>query len=268
MNDQPIIFIDSGIGGLPYAHFFHSRNKKETIVYIADRENFPYGPKPKEKIIELVLILIKKLCRLYDPKIITIACNTISVSAYSSIKEELSDLPLVGTFPAIIPAVKKSLKRRIGVIATQRSIEDPYIADIAAQYGPDCSVFTEAAPELVQFIERRWINADETERLEAVKPWVKKFREKGVDILVLACTHFLILKEEFVNAAGSDIRIIDSLVGVTKQLESILDEDEGKLRTNTEKETGERIMLVTGEGPVEMHHEKLCRHFGFTLAIV
>ena len=268
MNDRPIIFLDSGIGGIPYADFFRSRNKSERLVYAGDRENFPYGPRSKENVIELSLSLVKKLAALYDPKILVVACNTISVSALQALREGFPGLSVVGTVPAIKPAVEKSIKRRVGVIGTQRAVEDPYIAKLAAQFGPDCTILGEAAPELVKFVERRWLAADKAERLKAVEPWVKKIIDKGADTVVLACTHFLLLKEEFCVAAGNRLMVFDSVEGVSRRVETLLDENGGELRSNSTEDTVPPLMVVTGKRPLEDHWEKLCLRFGFTLETV
>ena len=263
MDERPVVFLDSGVGGIPYAVFFHSRNRRERLIYVADRENFPYGPKSRETVIELALSLIKKLVDFCGPKIVTVACNSISVSALETLRKEFPGLPFVGTVPAIKPAVRKSQKRRIGVLGTRRAVEDPYIAELAAQFGPDCEIAGEAAPELVEFVERRWISSDRDERLLAVKPWMEKFREKGVDAIVLACTHFLLLKEEFLTSAGNDIQVFDSVEGVTRRIETILDEE--GLRSGLSEETPVPGVIVTGGAPLEFHWEKLCQRFGFGL---
>ena len=263
MDNRPVLFIDSGLGGIPYAHFFHSRNKREKLIYVADRENFPYGPKPKKMLVELLLSLTGKFLAQHTPKILVVACNTASVSALSSLRDAFPNTPIVGTVPAIKSAVMASRKRSIGVLGTQRTLEDPYIADLAAQYGPDCGIIKEATPELVDFVEYRWLTADGEERLCAVKPWVEKFREKGADALVLACTHFLLLLEEFRSAAGNDLQIFDSIEGVSRRIEYILDEK--GLRSGQDNDAGMPLIMVTGEQSCDGHWERLAEYFGFTL---
>jgi glutamate racemase len=267
MDNRPVLFIDSGLGGLPYAHFFHAHNKSERLIYVADRANFPYGPKPKEMVKELVLSLVENLVSTYNPKILAVVCNAASVSALSALREMFPELPIVGTVPAIKSAVLASQKRCIGVLGTQRTIEDPYISDLAAKYGPDCCVLGEAAPDLVDFVEYHWLEADNEERLMAVKPWVEKLRSKGADALVLACTHFLLLVEEFRNVAGKDISVFDSVEGVTRRLESILDEK--KLRSGLNNDADIPKIVVTGHGlfdePRRVHWERLAEYFAFTL---
>lgn len=256
--------MDSGIGSLPYGVFFHNANKDETLICAADRAHFPYGPKPREALIELLSVLTEKLIDRYNPKILALACNTASVSALKALREQFPRLTIVGTVPAVKPAVQASLTRRVGVLGTERTIEDPYIAELAARYGPDCEITGIAAPSLVEFVERRFALADSTERLLAVKPWVEKFREAGADAVVLGCTHFLLLLEEFKTAAGETMGVYDSLEGVSRRVESFLDAEGGKLRSRC----GNRappVLAVSGEAPLEPYWTLLADFFGFSL---
>ena len=268
MDKRPVLFLDSGIGSLPYAVFFHSRNPKERLICAADRLNFPYGTKSKEALIKLVLSFTKKLINQYNPKILAVACNTATVSTLQALREEYSELPIVGTVPAIKPAVLASRKRCIGVLGTQRTIEDPYIAELAGKFGPDCKIIGEAAPKLVDFIEYRWIKADKEERLEAVKPWVSGILNKGADALVLACTHFLFLKDEFVKAGGDKLLVFDSVEGISRRVESLIhstnsspdDENSGS------REQKEQIYLVvSGNNILDENWKNLAAHFDISL---
>ena len=260
MDNRPVLFLDSGIGCLPYASFFHSRNPAETLICVADRANFPYGQKTKEYLIDALSSLTEKSISLFNPKIMAIACNTASVSALSALREKFPALHIVGTVPAIKPAVLASKKRRIGVLGTKRTIDDPYIMELAAKHGPDCEVIGEAAPELVEFAEHCWADASKEERLSAVKPWTEKLADKGADAVVLACTHFLLLKEEFQNC-GLDLMIFDSVEGICHRVEFFLDADNGCLRSG--KNTKEKIILkITGERKLEPYWEKMASCFG------
>jgi glutamate racemase len=278
--NNPILFLDSGIGCLPYAAFFHSRNPQETVICVGDRANFPYGPKSKERIIDLLSSLTEKLVALYAPKILALACNTMSVSALSALRERFPELPIVGTVPAIKPAVQASAKRRIGVLGTQRTIEDSYITELTQTYGPDCAIEAEAAAGLVEFIEHRWAEADKEERLLAVKPWIEKFIAKGVDALVLACTHFLLLKDEFTNFGGETIKIFDSVEGICHRVESLLasenphsekQQSEGPHPDNpcaSSESEGLMSFKITGVSKPEPYWEKLANHFGMSLETI
>jgi glutamate racemase len=272
MNMRPILFLDSGIGCLPYATFFHSRNTSESVICVGDRANFPYGEKSKDCIIELLFALTEKLISLYDPKILALACNTMSVSALSALRERFPKLSIVGTVPAIKPAVQVSIKRRIGVIGTQRTIEDPYIAELAQTYGPDCAIVSEAASELVEFVEQCWAKADKQERLLAVKPWIEKFIAKGADALVLACTHFLLLKDEFQSCGGENIKIFDSVEGICHRVESLLELEKPHTESShsenpcaSSENAGQLSFKITGESEPKPYWEKLAYHFSMSM---
>jgi glutamate racemase len=192
------------------------------LVYVADRENFPYGPKDREVLTGLLSALVARLVETFRPRVLALACNTASVSALEALRRAFPALPLVGTVPAVKPAAAASRKGRVGVLGTSRTVEDPYIARLAERYGGGCSLSALAAPELVDFVERRFEEADAAERLEAVRPYVDFFRAEGADALVLGCTHFLFLTEEFRRAAGPDMGVFDSVEGVSRRIESLL----------------------------------------------
>jgi glutamate racemase len=281
MEKKIIIFLDSGIGGLPYGGCFHRRNRGIPLVCVADRANFPYGPKKKGELVELLRRLAEKLVDRYRPAVLALACNTASVSALGELRAAFPGLPVVGTVPAVKPAVLGSKTRRIGVLGTERTVADPYIARLGARYGPDCSIRGEAAPELVEFVERRYAGAGPAERLAAVIPWVEKFRAAGADAIVLGCTHFLLLREEFARAAAG-IAVHDSLEGVCRRVESLLAGAPGASPREAPGEaaggvfegasgggpaagTGAAELVVTGTAPLEPYWSYWAEHFGLCL---
>jgi glutamate racemase len=169
----------------------------------------------------------------------------------------------VGTVPAVKPAVLASKTRRVGVLGTRRTIADTCIAATASRYGPDCAILGEAAPALVEFVEHRYAAAKEEERLEAVTPWVEKFRAAGADSVVLGCTHFLHLLEEFRKAGGEDIGIYDSIEGVARRVEDLL--DKAGLRRQ-EEDSPRSVLAVTGDGPLESYWNGMASIFGFEIS--
>jgi glutamate racemase len=252
LDINPVIFFDSGIGGLPYYQYFCMRNPEETVVYVADRVNFPYGPKSKETLVDLLVYLVSQLVCL-KPKLMVAACNTASVSALPALREAFPAFPFVGTVPAIKPAVIESVSRRVGVLGTDRTIDDPYIAELAAKYGADVVITSIAAPDLVEFTENRGIDVAEVEKQHMVSPYIERFRNAGADAVVLGCTHFLLLLDVFRDAASPDIKIYESIEGVSRRAEAIL--DEGNLRaTDIDAVTSganKNLFLLTGSSPIE-----------------
>ena len=263
MDNRPVFFLDSGIGGLPYCSYFHQRNPRESLVYIADREFFPYGAKERLVLIQRLRGLLERLIRRCNPKLGVLACNSASVSALGDLRKRFPGLPLVGTVPAVKPAIHSSKKRHIGVLGTSRTIGDPYIAELAAETGPDCVVTAIAAPDLVDFVEYRLAASGPDDRLRVVSPYIEQFRRAGADAIVLGCTHFLFLLDTFKAAAG-DMSIHDSVEGVSHRAEALL--DQGDLRAAC-SEGGDReyTLLVTGKGPLEPVWQERAKAFGLTL---
>jgi glutamate racemase len=260
MENRPIIFIDSGVGGLPYLGSFHDLDDQESLLYVADRRNFPYGPKPKELLVTLLVDLVGRLRSAFDPKLLVVACNTASVSALDELRKASPDLPFVGTVPAVKPAVLSSKTRCIGVLATERTVADPYTENLAHQYGKDCRVLGIGAPELVEFVEYRYLTSEKAEQFEVIQPYVDRFRRVGADAIVLGCTHFLFLTELFSQAAAPDLRVYDSLDGVAHRIHALLS-DRSLLAHGS---SGAPRFFVTGQGEIPDSLGTFARSFGMT----
>jgi glutamate racemase len=260
MDNRPVLFLDSGIGGIPYCRDFMARNRRESVCYLADRENFPYGERSKEDLIAILTALTEKVIKTINPKIAVLACNTATVSALASLRQNFPRLSFVGTVPAIKPAAENG--KKIGVLGTARTIDDPYNQNLA---GGDCEIFGIAAAELVEFVENRFEEADENEKKEIVRKYVSRFSAGGTDAIVLGCTHFLYLAEDFRREAAPSIKIFDSLDGITKRIESLLDEDGGALRAERDSEP-ENFFLLTGKQPPDSVWRK--RALGFDLRLL
>ncbi|MDR3123607.1 MAG: glutamate racemase [Treponema sp.] len=261
MDNRPVLFLDSGIGGLPYCRHFHENNPRESLVYVADREYFPYGSRDRLDLIRRLEDLLGRILRRRDPKLAVLACNTATVSALVELRERFPRLPLVGTVPAVKPAILHSKKRHIGVLGTARTVGDPYIARLAAEAGPDCAVTAIAAPDLVDFVERRFASSTAEERRDAALPYLDRFRQAGVDAVVLGCTHFLFLLDAFRAAAG-DMSFHDSLEGVSRRAEALL--EKGGLWSEAPA-AAENVLLITGSAAPEPAWQEWARSFGLAL---
>jgi glutamate racemase len=261
MDNRPVLFLDSGVGGLPYCRHFHQNNPRETLVYVADREYFPYGSRERLALVRRLEELMEGLIRRWDPKLAALVCNTATISALKELRERFPHLPLVGTVPAVKPAILESKKRHIGVLGTSRTVEDPYIAALAAKFGPDCAVTSIAAPDLVDFVERRFAASTAEERRAVALPYIDRFRRAGADAIVLGCTHFLFLLDAFRTAAG-DISFHDSLEGVSRRAEALLHKE--GLRSDADP-AGENVLLLTGSAPPEPEWQERARFFDLAL---
>lgn len=209
-------FLDSGSGGFPYLAQLKGHAPEASCVYVADTAHFPYGEKSRDEVIEFACATVARLLERFRPELVVVACNTISVAALGVLRERFP-VPFVGTVPAIKLASSRSKNRRIGLLATERTVCDPYTDELIARFAQDCQIIRIGDSSLISRIERELVTAPRALRLAAVKPSIDRFRDAGVDTIVLACTHFLHLSEEFREVAGPGIEIIDSREGVAQQ---------------------------------------------------
>ncbi len=221
MDNRPIAFFDSGVGGLPYLGWAKEHLPRETFVYFADTAHFPYGEKSAKEVRTFVLEGVEGVIRASNPKMIVIACNTASVVALSELRARFR-LPFVGVVPALKPAAERSAGRRIALLATGLTAEDGYTDDLVRSFAADCEVIRIGDGELVRFVEYELVSSDAERIRSAIRPIVEAVRAKGVDSLVLACTHFTLLDAAFKRELGDSVAIVDSREGVGRQIMRLL----------------------------------------------
>jgi glutamate racemase len=147
-------------------------------------------------------------------------------------------------------------------MATAGAVEDPYLDSLVARYAKGVSVIREGAQSLVSFVERRAAAAGSDERREAVGPFVKPLVERGADEIVLACTHFLHLRDDIAAVAGPGVEVVDSRAGVVKRLKQVLSE-RGLLRSAAEgRNDSTRLFLLSGDPPFEEEYGLWAKAFG------
>jgi glutamate racemase len=264
MKKRPVLFLDSGIGGIPYCRYFHQRNPGESIVYLADRLHFPYGKREKEQLAAIIIALVESVIQSINPKMVVLACNTATLAALSPLRERFPALHFVGTVPAVKPASLASKTGKIGVLGTELTVKESYIRELAAQYGGS-EITGIAAPELVEFVEERLDSASPEEKREIVHRYLNRFRAAGVDAIVLGCTHFLFLEDDFRQEAAPDITVFESIEGISRRIESLLGE------TFTQEggaPAAENRLLLTGTAAPEPSWVAWAERLGFSLALL
>lgn len=214
-------FLDSGTGGIPYMLGLLKLYPQASCVYVGDTVHFPYGEKTHQQIVGFVVELVEKVINRFSPSVIVIACNTMSVNALNVLREVYPDQQFVGTVPAIKLAATVSKKRRIGLLATKATVENPYNQDLKNHFASDCDLVLRGDPDLISFIEHESFTATKEERENACKPAVEFFRKENCDVIILGCTHFLNMKEEMQSVCGNDITVVDSVEGVVNRALSL-----------------------------------------------
>lgn len=219
---RPVLFFDSGVGGLSVLAAARTLLPRMPVVYAADSAGFPYGTKSEREIAARVPALLGRLAERYHPRLIVIACNTASTIALSAVRAAL-DVPVVGTVPAIKPAAQLSRTRVIGVLGTEATVRQPYVDDLAARFAADCAVLRHGSAELVTLAEAKLHgHAGDPARFAAILDGL--FGQAGgarIDTIVNACTHFPLVEEELAAAAPPGTRFVDGSAGIARRIATL-----------------------------------------------
>lgn len=241
----PILFFDSGIGGLSVLAETRALLPEVPIVYACDPAGIPYGEKTEMEIATRVSALLGLLSERYHPRLIVIACNTASTIALAHVRAVLKT-PVVGTVPAIKLAATLSKSRVFGVLGTNATLRQPYVDRLSAEFASDCTVVRHGAPELVAAAELAF-------REEAVDKAVYQGALAGlldqphgdtIDTIVLACTHFPLLKAELAAASPHAIAFVDGSAGIARRIAYLTQGQNWEL-------AGGNIAVMTGEGAID-----------------
>lgn len=206
MNNRPIGFLDSGVGGLTVVKELMRQLPHEKIVYIGDSARAPYGPRPEEQIKEFTWDMVNFLLT-KNVKMIVFACNTATAVAWEEVKQAL-DIPVLGVIlPGASAAIKSSAQGKIGIIGTPMTVSSDVYSKKIHFLAPQMLVKSVACPKFVPIVESNQITSSVAKKIvyEALEPLVGK-----VDTLVLGCTHYPLLRPIIQNVMGPDVKLIDS----------------------------------------------------------
>ena len=219
LADAPILFFDSGVGGLSVMTPTVALLPQAPIVYVADSAGFPYGTRSEAEIAARVPALLGRLAERFRPRLIVIACNTASTIALAAVRAAL-DVPVVGTVPAIKPAAELSLSRTIGVLGTPATVRQPYVDDLGARFAADCRVIRYGSSALVELAEAKL--AGTAPPPEALRGELRGlFDQPGgdtIDVIVNACTHFPLLVDDMAAVVPPGVRFVDGGPGIARRV--------------------------------------------------
>lgn len=215
----PLLFFDTGVGGLSVLSETMKLLPNAPIVYAADYAGLPYGMKSEAELAARVPALLGRLVERYKPQLATIACNTASTIALDHVRSALN-IPVVGTVPAIKPASMLTKTGVIGLLGTQATIRQPYVDKLAADFAADKIMLRHAAPELVYAAEAKLRGEKPDGRVieEAISGLINQPEGERMDTVILACTHFPLLRDELAEAAERPIQFIDGAQGIARRI--------------------------------------------------
>jgi glutamate racemase len=219
-TDSPIGIFDSGFGGLTVVKAIQAALPAERIIYFGDTARVPYGPKSQITIRKYAADDTAILMR-YQPKMIIVACNTVSALALDVVEKSCGNIPVIGVLKAGASlAVQVTKNKRIGVIGTQATVGSNAYACAINALDSDIEVISQACPLFVPLAEEGFINHPATRLL--AEHYLTEIRQRGIDTLVLGCTHYPILRQVIEETIGNGIAIIDSAEAVALRTRELL----------------------------------------------
>lgn len=258
MQQNPIAIFDSGVGGLSILKSIQARLPHENLIYFADLKYLPYGDKSQD-VIQQRVIQISQYLVSQGAKAIVVACNTATVSAISLLRQQFC-LPIIGIEPGVKPAGLHTKSGKIGVLATTRTIQSQAFHELLGRLMTDFHVELQACPGLVDQVEKYDLDGPETKQL--LSRYIEPLIAKGVDTLVLGCTHYPFLSPCIRSLVGEHIQIIETGAAVAKQVAVRLEQAQllnpsqelGQLQFFSSDSQGdnENIMSQLLELPVEL----------------
>lgn len=212
------LVFDSGVGGLSVAAELKRAAPGWAVDYAADSGFFPYGTKSDDELRARLPGLCAELVAGADPDVLVIACNTASTLSLADIRKAVS-IPVVGTVPAIKPAAQMTRTGVIGVLATPGTVRRAYLDDLEREFANGVTVVRRGSAGLVDIAERaiRGQGIDQEAVAWAVKPMFEGPHGSEIDVVVLACTHFPLIRDAIQAACPPGVRLIDTGEAVARQ---------------------------------------------------
>lgn len=213
-SENAIGVFDSGLGGLSVLREIQRTLPGEKLIYVADSAYAPYGDKSDSVITDRVQKIGDFMLR-QGVKMIVVACNTATAAAVDALRQKVN-IPVVAMEPAVKPGISVSRNNKVGVLATQHTADSRRLASLIERYAKGCDVYTQACPGLVECIEAGSFDSAELNNL--LEGYIHPLMEKGIDTLVLGCTHYPLVMDAIRKVIGDEINVIDPVHAVVRQV--------------------------------------------------
>jgi glutamate racemase len=264
-EDAAVIGVfDSGVGGLSVLRALRQQMPDQAFVYVADQAHVPYGSRPMEEVRafseEITRFLIAQ-----GAALVVVACNTASAAALRPLRIAFPETAFVGMEPAVKPAAKQTRSGVVGVLATPATFQGELYASVVERFAQGVRVLQDTCPGLVNEIEAGRVQGAETRRIleKALHPMLTR----GLDTVVLGCTHYPFVIPLIKEIVGPAVRVIDPAPAVARQTGRLLAERglaDGERRQPdrfwTTGEVGafaEQIKVLLGDSTSQVGHAEL-----------
>ncbi|WP_148861972.1 glutamate racemase [Marinobacter fonticola] len=216
-----VLVFDSGVGGLSIAACLHDAMPGIELLYVADTAGFPYGAQSEAAVISRCAGLVTAAMAERAIDLVVVACNTASTVVLPTLRSRV-DVPVVGVVPAIKPAAKLSINRRLGILATPATIKRPYTDELIRQFAADCAITRVGHPGLVQWAEDKvsgW-----PVPLADLRRATQALADAYVDTVVLGCTHYPLIGQELREVLPQVLHWVDSGEAIARRVAYLLGE--------------------------------------------
>jgi glutamate racemase len=241
---NPIGVFDSGVGGLSVLRAMRDLLPTQEMIYLADQAHVPYGTRSLEEVRQFSTGITRFLIS-QGAKLIVVACNTASVASLKSLREEFSDMPFVGMEPAVKPAAEQTHSCVVGVLATYATFQGAMYASVVERFAQGVTILEDHCPGLVAEIEKGNLYGKETEQIlrRALEPML----HKGVDTVVMGCTHYPFVIPLIQKITGPEVRVIDPAPAIARQVQRLLESHNLLMPSQSEK----RIRFLTSGDTIQ-----------------
>ncbi len=217
---SPIGIFDSGVGGLSVLRAIRAQLPNENLLYFADQGHVPYGPRSLEEVRQFSEAITRYLLD-HGAKLVVVACNTASAAALHYLRKTFPKTPFVGMEPAVKPAAEQTNSGVVGVLATPATFQGALYASVVERFASGVTVLQDTCSGLVEEIERGAVDGEKARQIleSALRPMLGR----GLDTVVLGCTHYPFAIPLIEAICGDSVRVIDPAPAVARQVERRLD---------------------------------------------
>ncbi len=223
MKTPRIMIFDSGVGGLSIATEIRQLIPAAKLIFAADNEAYPYGTKDESELASRIDYILSRFLGVEPADVLIVGCNSASTIILPHLRQHLS-IPVVGVVPAIKPAAKTSKTKVIGVLATPGTIKRAYTEQLISDFAGNCQVILQGSSQLVDLAEDKLRGHPITS--DHLSPIIDELLDQPygdkLDTVVLACTHFPLLKAELASASSRSINWVDSGSAIANRTRDLL----------------------------------------------
>lgn len=221
----------------------------ESMLYLADQAHVPYGPRSLEEVREFSREITRFLIQ-QGAQLIVVACNTASAAALHDLRANFPEIPFVGMEPAVKPAAEHTQTGRVGVLATPATFQGQLYASVVERFAHGVEIYQDTCPGLVEQIEAGALNSLATRAIleAALQPMLAR----GIDTVVLGCTHYPFVIPLIQDIVGKDVRVIDPAPAIARQVRRVLEQQHGLPEDAAPLSLSQAARLWTTGSPAKM----------------